>query len=501
MNIDNKKRSNNCEILLRKFNSKLSRLVGKSMANIHSKLSKIRIQGYKSLKNIEFSLHDFNIVIGENSTGKTTILQAIFDFLNSKNLTSDFENKISVSHPKEEILLEFHFEGKHDIASKLTIPDEDKPIDIRIYITNPVFRFIIQKHSGIGLIKFKEREIVIEELTGSNPQIHKSDMSNYYDKKIYKSREYDWFLIPTNNEESKLLAQRKISILSYISQFLGNLLHKEYKQFFTKVRNRESMPAFPHQYNPSIQFVYGKNIEIVYNFNFMKFQKSLLLSASREITRRKIKLNEQMPRTWEQRSTSGGLLSYFFYYSQETLKEKMSEILTWADTFGLKNLTSTLEEGYRTYLQFHDKKFNSMINIADSGLGTGQLLYVIVECILAEPGTVILIDEPEVHLHAKFQALLVDLFIETIQRGIQIILSTHSEYLILRLQRRISESKISEQQAIVLETFLEDDKGVKIEELRFNKEGHYLDKTPSVIDFAQKEFQQWAKNVQNNQDD
>ena len=64
------------------------------------------------------------------------------------------------------------------------------------------------------------------------------------------------------------------------------------------------------------------------------------------------------------------------------------------------------------------------------------------ECISAESGDILLIDEPEVHLHAKYQAELIDLLIETIDRGVQIFVATHSEYFLLRLQRRIAEEKI-----------------------------------------------------------
>ncbi|OLS25070.1 MAG: hypothetical protein HeimC3_17000 [Candidatus Heimdallarchaeota archaeon LC_3] len=53
----------------------------------------------------------------------------------------------------------------------------------------------------------------------------------------------------------------------------------------------------------------------------------------------------------------------------------------------------------------------------DGGSGVNQLTFIILDCILAKPGMVITIDEPEVHLHAKYQALLLDLLIETVNKG------------------------------------------------------------------------------------
>ena len=56
------------------------------------------------------------------------------------------------------------------------------------------------------------------------------------------------------------------------------------------------------------------------------------------------------------------------------------------------------------------------------------------------------IEQPELHLHPRAQAHLADLFIEVLtlreggkERGIQLIIETHSEHFLYRLQRRIAE--------------------------------------------------------------
>lgn len=40
-------------------------------------INKIRIQNYKSIKDIEFDLKDVNLLVGPNNSGKTNILEAI----------------------------------------------------------------------------------------------------------------------------------------------------------------------------------------------------------------------------------------------------------------------------------------------------------------------------------------------------------------------------------------------------------------------------------------
>lgn len=54
--------------------------------------------------------------------------------------------------------------------------------------------------------------------------------------------------------------------------------------------------------------------------------------------------------------------------------------------------------------------------------------------------TVICIEEPEVHLHPKYQSMLADLFVEAFQKyNIHFIIETHSEYLIRKLQVMVAD--------------------------------------------------------------
>jgi len=172
---------------------------------------------------------------------------------------------------------------------------------------------------------------------------------------------------------------------------------------------------------------------------------------------------------------------------------KLDKIGIWAEKFGLNALISIPSSNQRIGLQFYDKITNLNIDISEGGLGIGQLIFLIVECILAEPGTVLLIDEPETHLHAKFQALVMDLIIETINRGIQVIVATHSEYFILRLQKRIAEGKVKHTDVIVIETLRSLNNDFSITKHKFSEKGNYEKNSPQVIEFAKQEFFEWSK--------
>ena len=86
--------------------------------------------------------------------------------------------------------------------------------------------------------------------------------------------------------------------------------------------------------------------------------------------------------------------------------------------------------------------------ITDVGFGVSQILPVITLCYYAPPNSTLIIEQPEIHLHPSVQAGLADVFIDAIRvKNIQIILESHSEYLLKRLQRRIAEEKFDKKEA------------------------------------------------------
>lgn len=97
------------------------------------------------------------------------------------------------------------------------------------------------------------------------------------------------------------------------------------------------------------------------------------------------------------------------------------------------------------------------VAITDVGFGVSQILPVLVLCYYAPEGSTILLEQPEIHLHPSVQAGLADIFIDAIKtRKVQILLESHSEHLLRRLQRRIAENKLQPEQAALYFVSIED---------------------------------------------
>jgi predicted ATPase len=80
-------------------------------------------------------------------------------------------------------------------------------------------------------------------------------------------------------------------------------------------------------------------------------------------------------------------------------------------------------------------------DLTNVGVGVSQLLPIIVMALLAPIPSLLIFEQPELHLHPKVQARLADFFLSQGLVGRQCILETHSEYLVDRLRRRIAEAR------------------------------------------------------------
>jgi energy-coupling factor transporter ATP-binding protein EcfA2 len=111
------------------------------------------------------------------------------------------------------------------------------------------------------------------------------------------------------------------------------------------------------------------------------------------------------------------------------------------------------------------------VNLRDVGVGVSQVIPVIVAALFAKPGHIVIIEEPESHLHPRAQAMLAELLTRiSAERGVQFIVETHSEHLFRRMQTLIAKAKVQPQDAAMY--FVErDGVAAKLRELKLDDFG------------------------------
>jgi predicted ATPase len=91
-------------------------------------------------------------------------------------------------------------------------------------------------------------------------------------------------------------------------------------------------------------------------------------------------------------------------------------------------------------LQVQTQGLSSFHDLTNVGVGVSQILPIVVMALLAEPPSLLIFEQPELHLHPRVQTRLADFFLSVSLIGKQCLLETHSEYLVERLRRRIAEA-------------------------------------------------------------
>jgi predicted ATPase len=159
----------------------------------------------------------------------------------------------------------------------------------------------------------------------------------------------------------------------------------------------------------------------------------------RERPRRWYGLSEEMP---ESVGTRGQFAPEILFRSQEN--EVTEAIVRWLGRFEAASSLSfsPLEEGTFS-MNLKPKGTAFEVSVADTGFGVSQVLPLIVQGFTAAPASLVIAEQPEIHLNPRFQALLANLFSEIAGRGVTMLVETHSEHLLLRLRTLIAAGDVA----------------------------------------------------------
>lgn len=85
---------------------------------------------------------------------------------------------------------------------------------------------------------------------------------------------------------------------------------------------------------------------------------------------------------------------------------------------------------------------DDMVSIADVGFGVSQTLPVVVALLAAEPGQLVYIEQPEIHLHPRAQVAMAELLANAAKRGVRVVAETHSDLLLTGVQSLVAEGRL-----------------------------------------------------------
>jgi predicted ATPase len=497
-------------------------------------IEEIRIQNLRSIKDSDFlKIRPINILLGANSSGKSTFLRSfpLYSQSVNKNLRGpiswydpsyvdfgDYNTSINKFVDESEgITFSYKFTDLNYSIGKLLIRSS---IVDGLEGYNGSFSFTLRgdaKGTYINEIDFSIKNIKVKlhaDERNSQVEVTVNDNQIIIPEKIYFNFDMAHSIFPVlkNGDGNEVLPThfmgKAVSILKKhcnrrlqntaklesivkLSTLDKNELLKELRQnhglaSLQKVAKKwtKNTPDFNSFYNYYILIKINIILYMI-NVELMAFyQNSEYIAPFRAEAERFYRIQGLQVQTVD--TTGHNLLEFVDSMSPKT-KAKYDDYLK--ELLGITlNVTS-----YSSMKSLRIKDANGEYSIADVGCGYSQILPVLTKLWeIASPtiyslsrmrrrhDQLLLIEQPELHLHPAMQAKVADSFVKLMNEAdghsVRLIVETHSQAIINRIGRRIREKKISANDVNVI-LFEKDDKmqNSKIRQIEFTEEGQLKD--------------------------
>lgn len=138
-------------------------------------------------------------------------------------------------------------------------------------------------------------------------------------------------------------------------------------------------------------------------------------------------------------------------------------VLEWLRYMGIVTNVKTVDKGKLGHeLKVSTNNNDNYHDLTNVGVGVSQVLPILVLSLLADKGSTLIFEQPELHLHPRVQTRLADFFVSMIQLNKQCIVESHSEYMVNRLRYRSVVSEDSFISDNVMMYFVEKEDGKSI---------------------------------------
>ena len=392
-------------------------------------LTKIGLENFKSWQHLDIDLAPITILFGTNSSGKTSILQAL---LLLKQTVDNFDQKqhINFGGGKRDYV---DFGSYQDLVYG---HDEKQSIGINVGWNQHVPKSNYNEEYNGVFTDWKTGQI--------DYHIHWITKSTtVYMNLVEINLKGDAFVNAPNKIELKYQKQKNSTIntfntFNYQLQLPSpwGLIDPPKNSF--NIKSILKLPFFQIGYFESVDSIPSKEfigstissmfVDVINSFSY--------IGANKSFPKRNYLWTGSVPGVIE---PNGENTIETLIASEKQSGDILKNVAEWLVKLGLADalkLVTTNDRFYEPKIMIE----NIESALVDVGFGVSQVLPVITMLLTAPEGSIILLEQPELHLHPNAQMLLADLMLYVAEkRNLQLIVESHSEHLLRRLQRRIAE--------------------------------------------------------------
>ncbi|HGM6908006.1 TPA: AAA family ATPase [Serratia marcescens] len=439
-------------------------------------ITKFSLQYFKSFKSLDnFEINNLTIIAGKNSCGKSSILQSLLLLrqtltgrgidaleLDGEHMTYSNLKEIAYSLPpinRAKIKYSFELKSKDkDVVCNIDFSIVNRKDDSHYYPDVEYFK--------TRVIKGKGRSRVVNFC---KPVLDDKKRAFLFPEKIIKQLEYD------------------VKVTTNFVNFLPYTLNAELNLINTK-NNKRSKKNVPIP----MQMVYPTEIPYLEEFNRfirdIKYLGPVRAAPKRAYVHFTEAATDLLP--------SGENAAHVLWARQNEIVSFEGRDVRLIDALnecieivGLSQVISPSRIGDLIYkINLSQKNCKGEVTISDVGFGYSQLIPIILLCLLSEKDDLIILEQPEIHLHPSSAANLADLFLRFIKDGRRVLIETHSSELISRLRLRVIESPELKEKITI--SFVDADnmggEGAKVRQFNIDEKGMFPVYPDGFLDESEK---------------
>ncbi len=330
-------------------------------------LSRILVDGYKSIDRSELELSNFTLLAGVNSAGKSSVIQAVLYVIQVQNKYGqqskpdigrfmDIRNSIKGNR---EIYFELGERRHEEIrTAKLTLTQEENGVGIHL-----------QPPSKFSILDY----------------IHKNNIVYLPVERVGILRTYE-----LNTQQERTIGERGEYAYSYLALY-----------------GQESIPEEKFAYKPE---KVGQSLNNQVNY-------------------------------W---------LEYLMGFNVQT------------------NIVQDVDQVVVTYSNAKNNRYYRGKNV---GTGVTYMSILVIAALACKQEDILIIENPEIHLHPRAQSRFMEFLAFLANRGLQVIVETHSDHIYNGMRKCIKKKTLQKEQAAAYFFDLDDTMQTRVERIYLNDEG------------------------------